>query len=77
MKIVRPSTALINFPSLIKDVKKSDEAFITSATQYVMPVIRVDNYRIGNGRIGRYAEIFRKVYMEALKLSQKKILQDV
>ena len=53
----------------IKDIKESDEAFVTSATQYVMPVIRVDNYRIGNGRIGRNAEIFRKVYMEALKLS--------
>ncbi len=53
----------------IKDIRESDEAYITSATQYVMPVIRVDNYRIGNGRIGRHAEIFRKVYMEALKLS--------
>ena len=53
----------------INDIKKSDEAYITSATQYVMPVIRVDNYKIGNGRIGKYAEIFRKVYMEAVKLS--------
>ncbi len=53
----------------IKDIKASDEAFITSATQYVMPVIRVDNFRIGNGKPGKYAEIFRKVYMEAVKLS--------
>ncbi len=53
----------------IKDIKESDEAFITSATQYVMPVIRVDNIRIGNGKPGKYAEIFRKVYMEAVKLS--------
>ena len=53
----------------IEDIKNADEAFITSATQYIMPVIRVDNYRIGNGRIGKYAEIFRKVYMEAVKLS--------
>ncbi len=53
----------------IKDIKESDEAFITSATQYVMPVTQVDNHRIGKGRIGRYAKIFRKVYMEALKLS--------
>ena len=53
----------------IKDIKESDEAFRTSATQYVMPVTQVDNHRIGKGRIGRYAKIFRKVYMEALKLS--------
>ncbi len=53
----------------IKDIKACDEAFITSATQYIMPVIRVDSHRIGNGRVGKYAEIFRKVYMEAVKLS--------
>ena len=53
----------------MKDVKDSDEAFITSATQYVMPVVRVDNFKIGNGKIGKYAEIFRKVYMEAIRLS--------
>ena len=53
----------------IKDIKESDEAFITSATQYVMPVVSVDNLKIGNGKIGKYASIFRKAYMEAIKLS--------
>ena len=53
----------------MKDIKDADEAFITSATQYVMPVIRVDNLKIGNGSIGKYANLFRKVYMEAVKLT--------
>ena len=53
----------------IKDIKESDEAFITSATQYVMPVVLVDNFKIGNGKIGKYAKIFRKVYLEAVRLS--------
>ena len=53
----------------MKDIRVSDEAYITSATQYVMPVVRVDNIKIGNGRVGKYAEIFKKVYMEAVKLS--------
>ncbi len=53
----------------MKDIKDADEAFITSATQYVMPVIRVDNLKIGNGKIGKYANLFRKAYMEAVKLS--------
>ena len=53
----------------MKDVRDSDEAFITSATQYVMPVVRVDNFKIGSGKIGKYAETFRKVYMEAIRLS--------
>ena len=53
----------------INDVKLADEAFITSATQYVMPVVGVDKFKIGNGRVGKFAEIFRKVYMEAVRLS--------
>ena len=28
----------------INDIKKADEAFITSATQFVMPVVSVDKY---------------------------------
>ncbi len=51
-----------------KDIKDANEAFITSATQYVMPVVKVDNIRIGNGKIGKYAHIFKNAYMEAIKL---------
>jgi len=65
----RNNLKLIEKKFNINDIKKSDEAYITSATQYVMPVIRVDNFRIGNGRVGKYAEIFRKAYMEAVILS--------
>lgn len=51
-----------------RDIKNADEAFITSATQFVMPVIKVDNIKIGNGKVGKYAHIFRKAYMEAIQL---------
>ena len=51
-----------------KDIKKSSEAFITSATQFVMPVIKIDNNKIGNGRVGKFAQIFREAYMEAIQL---------
>ena len=53
----------------INDIKEADEAFITSATQYVMPVVSVDRYKIGNGKVGKFASIFSKAYMEAIKLS--------
>ena len=53
----------------VNDIKEADEAFITSATQYVMPVVKVDSYKIGNGKVGKYASIFSKAYMEAIKLS--------
>ena len=51
-----------------RDIKNADEAFITSATQFVMPVIKVDNIKIGSGKVGQYAHIFRKAYMEAIQL---------
>ena len=51
-----------------KDIKDANEAFITSATQFVMPVVKVDNILIGNGKVGKYAHIFKDAYMEAIQL---------
>ena len=51
-----------------KDIKNANEAFITSATQFVMPVIKVDGYKIGNGKVGKYAHMFKDAYMEAIQL---------
>ncbi len=51
-----------------QDIKNANEAYITSATQFVMPVIKVDNIRVGDGRIGKYAYIFKDAYMEAVQL---------
>ena len=53
----------------LDDVKKSSEAFITSATQHVMPVVRVNNIKIGKGVPGPRALDFRAAYMESLKLT--------
>ena len=54
----------------LKDVRNSKEAFITSATQHVTPVIKVDKIKIGNGKPGKFAQIFRSAYMEALQLKE-------
>jgi D-alanine transaminase len=53
----------------LEDVKKSSEAFITSATQHIMPVVRVNNIKIGKGVPGPRALDFRAAYMESLKLT--------
>ena len=50
------------------DIKSADEAFITSATQFVMPVIKVDKTIINGGKVGKYAHIFKDAYMEAIQL---------
>ncbi len=50
------------------DIKIANEAFITSATQFVMPVVKVDNIKIGNGKVGKYANLFKESYMRAIQL---------
>ena len=52
----------------LSDIRKANEAFITSATQFVMPVIKVNSIKIGDGKVGKYAKIFKKSYMEAVQL---------
>jgi D-alanine transaminase len=54
----------------LDDVKEASEAFITSATQHVMPVVKINNVKIGNGLPGPKAQDFRAAYMESLKLTE-------
>jgi len=53
----------------LNDIKTADEAFITSATQFIMPVIAVDNIKINNGRVGEFAKIFKEIYFKYISLS--------
>ena len=52
----------------VNDIKKSKEAYITSATQYVMPVIKVNNKKVGTGKVGKFAKIFKEIYLESVQL---------
>ena len=52
----------------VNDIRKSKEAYITSATQYVMPVVKVNNKKIGDGKVGKFAKIFKEIYLESVQL---------
>ena len=53
----------------LNDIKGADEAFITSATQFVMPVTKVNNIKIGNGIVGEFVKIFKEIYLKSIILS--------
>ena len=53
----------------LKDIKDADEAFITSATQFVMPVVKVNNIKVGNGNVGEFAKLFKEIYFKSISLS--------
>ncbi len=54
-------------------LKSADEVFLTSSLIEVMPVVKIDNTLINNGKIGKYAVILRERYREMVSgfLSKK------
>ena len=51
-------------PFTLAEAKSAAEAMITSATQMVQPVIRIDDAVIGNGKPGPLSKRLRKLYID-------------
>ncbi|NDU99427.1 D-amino-acid transaminase [Pseudoroseicyclus tamaricis] len=50
-------------PFTIEEAQGADEAFITSASAFVMPVIEIDGTAIGSGTVGPVATRLREIYL--------------
>lgn len=48
----------------IEEAQQAAEAFITSASSFVMPVVRIDGVDIGDGRPGPITRRLREIYIE-------------
>ncbi|SPF77677.1 D-amino-acid transaminase [Pseudoprimorskyibacter insulae] len=48
----------------IAEAQDADEAFVTSATTFVMPVVEIDGAKIGDGVPGAKAKRLREIYLE-------------
>ncbi|MEP2783421.1 MAG: D-amino-acid transaminase [Pseudoruegeria sp.] len=48
----------------IDEAKGADEAFITSATTFVQPVVEIDGAAIGKGTPGHIAKRLREIYLD-------------
>ncbi len=52
----------------IEEAREADEAFITSASTFVMPVVEIDGVSLGDGTPGHVAPRLREIYLdESLK----------
>ncbi|THD76526.1 D-amino-acid transaminase [Thalassobius vesicularis] len=51
-------------PFTIEEAKQADEAFFTSASAFVMPVVEIDGAAIGGGKVGSVAPRLREIYLE-------------
>ena len=56
-------------PFTIAEAKEADEAFITSASAFVMPVVEVDGTKVGKGTPGPVAARMREIYLEEMRKS--------
>ena len=51
-------------PFSADEAKAADEAFLTSASSFVLPVVEIDGVQIGDGKPGPVTELFRRLYLE-------------
>lgn len=60
--LAREALELVERPFTIAEAKAAREAFITSATSIVTPVVRIDDTPIGNGAVGLMASRLRELF---------------
>lgn len=53
----------------LDEAKKADEALISGASTYVLPVVKIDDQAIGNGTPGELSLRLRKIYIDYARAS--------
>lgn len=67
--LAREGLALVERPFTIAEAQKAREAFITSATSLVMPVVTIDGIQVGNGSPGLLTLRLRQVFHEVAEIA--------
>lgn len=56
-------------PFTVEEAKAASEAFITAASAFVLPIVKIDGTEIGDGRPGPVATRLRRLYLENARAS--------
>ena len=51
----------------VDEAKAADEAFVTSASAFVMPVVQIDGAAVGTGKPGQIATRLREIYLDEMR----------
>ncbi|QXT40137.1 D-amino-acid transaminase [Gymnodinialimonas ceratoperidinii] len=54
-------------PFTVEEAKQADEAFVTSATTFVMPVVEIDGTAVGTGTPGAVTARLREIYIDEMR----------
>ena len=57
-------------PFTVAEALGAREAFLTAASAFVLPVVEIDGVKIGDGRPGPIAKLFRQLYIEEARSSR-------
>jgi D-alanine transaminase len=55
----------------LAEAKTAKEAFVTSATSFVLPVVKIDGESVGDGRVGPTARRLREEYVRLASAGEK------
>ncbi len=50
----------------LSDVKTATEAFITSTTREILPIVKINNQTIGNGLVGKNTKLLMELYKKEI-----------
>ena len=51
----------------VEEAQDAQEAFLTSATSLVMPIVKIDDKPVGSGKVGPIAKRMREIYIDMAK----------
>ncbi len=54
-------------PFTVAEALAADEAFVTSASSFVMPVVAIDGTQVGTGRPGPVVARLREIYLDEMR----------
>jgi D-alanine transaminase len=66
----REGLELVERPFTVAEAKAAREAFVTSATNIVMPVVRIDGQPVGNGAPGLLSQRLRAEFHTAAEIAE-------
>lgn len=66
----RHAVELVERPFTVEEARTAREAFITSATNIVMPVVRIDGHPVGNGAPGLLTQRLRSEFHDAAEIAK-------
>jgi branched-subunit amino acid aminotransferase/4-amino-4-deoxychorismate lyase len=52
---------------MFNELKLATEAFLTASNKEIVPVIKIDNFKIGNGKVGKNTKELMKIFHEFTK----------